>query len=84
MLSSAQIMIIIITPLSFIPAMKTALLDGPNWKTIYVARMGGGGWFCFGPLFLFSVYYFSGNNESPFRSHNKGKLVEHNDIFFMW
>lgn len=46
MLSSAQIMIIIITPLSFIPAMniyETALLDGPNWKTIYVARMGWGG-----------------------------------------
>lgn len=33
-------MIIIITPLSFIPAMniyETALLDGPNWKSISVA-----------------------------------------------
>lgn len=41
MLSSAQIVIIIITPLSFILAMniyETALLDGPNWKSIYVAR----------------------------------------------
>lgn len=34
-------MIIIITPLSFIPAMniyETALLYEPNWKSIYVAR----------------------------------------------
>lgn len=34
-------MIIIITALSFIPAMniyESALLDGPNWKSIYVAR----------------------------------------------
>lgn len=34
-------MIIIFTPLSFIPAMniyETPVLDGPNWKSIYVAR----------------------------------------------
>lgn len=40
MLSSAQFVIIIITPLSFIPAMniyETALLDGPNWKSNSVA-----------------------------------------------
>lgn len=42
--SSAQFVIIIITPLSFIPAMniyEIALLDGPNWKSIYVARAEG-------------------------------------------
>lgn len=68
MLSSAQIMIIIITPLSFIPAMniyETALLDGPNWKTIYVARMGGGGGFALVPYFCSVFIIFQATMKAP-------------------